>query len=327
MRNIASLSAALGGMLVLLLHAAPAQAAARTWVSGTGTDAGTCTRTAPCATYGFAFGVTDTGGEINCLDPGSFGRLTITKSISIVCDYTEGGVLVNAGGSGFFINAPAGSIVTLKGQDIECAINGGFGIGITGAGVTVHIHKVQIRNCRDTGSANEGGIVVTPISGTAVVFVADSYITDNGGTTSHAGILIRPIGGANALVSVVRTQLERNTNGIFADGSDGGGVTHVTVKDSVVSASSNSGIVVVSSGAAFTGLVDNSMIAFNANTGAAVAGAAATLLLGGNTIANNVTGVINLGGTLQSFKNNQIALNGTDGTPMTAVPGSSGTLQ
>jgi hypothetical protein len=32
-------------------------------------------------------------GEINCLDPGGFGALTITKSISIVCDYIEGGVL------------------------------------------------------------------------------------------------------------------------------------------------------------------------------------------------------------------------------------------
>jgi hypothetical protein len=46
-----------------------------------------------------------------------------------------------------------------------------------------------------------------------------------------------------------------------------------------------------------------------------------------NTIANNVTGVVNLGGTLQSFKNNQIALNGTDGTPIAAFPGPGGTPQ
>ena len=320
MTKIASLSAALGAMLGLLLHAAPAQAAARTWVSGTGTDAGTCTRTAPCLTYTFAFSQTDTGGEINCLDPGNFGFLTINKSISIVCDYTEGGVLVPPSNIGFFINAPAGSIVTLKGQDIDCS-GSGFGILIIGAGVTVHIHKVQIRNCFSDG------IAVNNSSGLATVFVADSYITDNGSSTSDAGIRIVPQGGASALVSVTRTQLERNTNGIFADGSLGGGVSHVTVKDSVVSASSNTGVVVASSGAAFSGLVDSSMIAFNANTGAAVAGAAATLLLGRNTIANNVTGVINLGGTLQSFKNNKIALNGTDGTPMTAFPGPGEPLQ
>ena len=327
MRKIASLSAALGGMLVLVLHAAAAQAAARTWVSGTGTDTGTCTRAAPCQTYAFAFGVTDTGGEINCVDAGGFGTLIINKSISIVCDYTGGGVLVPASFVGFNISAPAGSIITLKGQDIECSGTGSTGILIQNAGVVVHIHKVHIRNCRG-GVANSGnGIDVTNSSGLASVFVADSYITDNGATSSNAGILIRPSNGASAIVSVTRTQLERNTNGIFADGSLGGGVSHITVKDSVISASSNTGVVVASSGAAFSGLIEGSMIAFNANTGAAVAGAAGTLLLDGNTIANNVTGVINLGGTLQSFKNNKIALNGTDGTPITAVPGSSGTLQ
>jgi hypothetical protein len=128
MRKIASLSAALGGMLVLVLHAAPVQAAPRTWVSGTGNDGNPCTRTQPCANYAVAFGLTDTGGEINCLDPGNFGTPTITKSISIVCDYTEGGVLATGGTIGLIINAPAGSIITLKGLDIECNGNGLNGI-------------------------------------------------------------------------------------------------------------------------------------------------------------------------------------------------------
>jgi hypothetical protein len=51
------------------------------------------------------------------------------------------------------------------------------------------------------------------------------------------------------------------------------------------------------------------------------------LKLGGNTITDNTTGVASSGGTLQSFKNNQIADNGADGTPINAVPGYSGTLQ
>jgi hypothetical protein len=319
MRKIASLSAALGGMLVFVLHAAPAQAAPRTWVSGTGTDAGACTRTAPCATYAFAFGVTDTGGEINCVDPGNFGTLNITKSISIVCDHTEGGVL-NDGLVGFFINAPAGSIITLKGQDVDCLGGGLTGIQISGAGVTVHIHKVQIRNCR-----NGNGILVLNNSGTAVVFVADSSITDNGSATSQAGILIRPFAGASANVSVVRTHLERNINGIFADGSFGAGPSNVSVKDSVVSASTNVGIAVASPGAAFNALVDNTLINFSINVGAAVAGPSATLRIAGSTITQNVTGVANFGGTLQSFKNNVIAGNGSDGTPIPAFVGPGGT--
>ena len=73
--------------------------------------------------------------------------MTITKSISIVCDYTEGGVLAS-GVNGIIVNAPAGSIVTLKGLDIECFGTGINGIEMINVGVVLHIHKVQIRNCR-----------------------------------------------------------------------------------------------------------------------------------------------------------------------------------
>ena len=64
MRKIArsSVTIILGATFALLLHTAPAQAAPRTWVSSAGTDTGTCPRTAPCATFNFAHGVTDAGG-------------------------------------------------------------------------------------------------------------------------------------------------------------------------------------------------------------------------------------------------------------------------
>lgn len=287
--------------------------ASRTWVSGVGDDANPCSRTAPCKTYPGTISKTAPGGEINCLDPGSFGAVTITKSISIICDYTEGGVLV-AGTNAFIINAPAGSIITLKGQDIECLGTGINGVNILGAGVTVHLQKLQIRNCR-----GGNGILVAPSSGLAKVFVADSYITDNGASTSNAGLLIKPTAGATANVSVNHVQFEGNTNGIFADGSGGGGVVNVNVNESILSGSSNSGIAISSSGSIFTAMVANSMMSFNGNTGAAVAGGSATLRLGGNTISNNITGVANIGGTLQSFKNNQIVANGSDGTPITPV--------
>jgi hypothetical protein len=43
-----------------------------------------------------------------------------------------------------------------------------------------------------------------------------------------------------------------------------------------------------------------------------------------NTIANNVTGIVNIGGALHSFKNHQFAGNSTDGTLITKVPGGTG---
>jgi hypothetical protein len=188
-------------------------------------------------------------------------------------------------------------------------------------GVTLHLHKSQIRNCR--GGSN--GMSITPSSGVAKVFVDDSFITDNGTLVSTAGILVRPTAGAAVNLAVNRTRLETNANGIFADGSGGGGASNISVSESVLSANTNNGIAVSSTGAAFKALVTNSVINFNLVTGAAVAGGSGTLLLEGNKIMANVTGVSNGGGTLQSFKNNVVAANGTDGTPMTAFPGPGGT--
>src|SRR5688500_15696211 len=90
-------------------YAAPASAqATRTWVSGVGNDADPCSRTAPCRTFAGAIIKTAPGGEINCLDPGGYGGLTINKTLSIICDYTEGGSLVaGAGVNGITINAAA----------------------------------------------------------------------------------------------------------------------------------------------------------------------------------------------------------------------------
>src|SRR5215510_10288491 len=71
---------------VLLMQVAPAHAqATRTWVSGVGDDANPCSRTAPCKTFAGAISKTALNGEINCLDPGGFGAVTITKSITIDC--------------------------------------------------------------------------------------------------------------------------------------------------------------------------------------------------------------------------------------------------
>src|SRR5476651_1582165 len=95
MKRTALLTSILGGMLVALLQVAPAQAqATRTWVSGVGDDANPCSRTAPCKTYAGAISKTATNGEINCIDPGGFGSLTITKAITISCEIGTAGVLV-----------------------------------------------------------------------------------------------------------------------------------------------------------------------------------------------------------------------------------------
>jgi hypothetical protein len=287
------------------------------YVSGTGIDSGACQRDAPCLTFGYALNVTAAGGEINCLDAAGYGIVTVNKSISIVCGYAETGVLA-ASVNGFIIDAPAGSKVTLAGQDIECAGTGINGIEMIGVGVTLHVHKTQIRNCRGVGG---NGILIAPSSGLAKVFVDDSYITNNGAAVANAGIMIRPTGGASANVSVYRVQFDGNTNGVFADGSGGAGPSNVSVSNSALSHSSYNGLAIASSGGAFVATIDKSTISFNAGVGAAVANRSATLRIGSSTIVSNVTGVSNVGGTLQSFGNNIVTGNLSAGTPMTVFPG------
>src|ERR1700740_1451200 len=103
MRRIALLAIA-AGFLTPLLATAPASAqATRTWVSGVGDDVNPCSRTAPCKTFPGAISKTAAGGEINCLDPGGFGAVTIVKSITIDCTETLAGILV-AGTNGVTIN-------------------------------------------------------------------------------------------------------------------------------------------------------------------------------------------------------------------------------
>src|SRR5215468_4416785 len=67
--------------------------ASRTWVSGVGDDVNPCSRTAPCKTFAGAISKMAANGEIDCLDPGGFGTVTITKSITIDCTGTLGSVL------------------------------------------------------------------------------------------------------------------------------------------------------------------------------------------------------------------------------------------
>ncbi|RWC48926.1 MAG: right-handed parallel beta-helix repeat-containing protein, partial [Mesorhizobium sp.] len=64
---------------VFLIAPASAQAT-RTWVSGVGDDVNPCSRTAPCKTFAGAISKTAAGGEINCIDSGAYGAVTITKS-------------------------------------------------------------------------------------------------------------------------------------------------------------------------------------------------------------------------------------------------------
>jgi len=259
--------------------------ATRTWVSGVGDDANPCSRTAPCKTFAGAISKTAVNGIINCLDPGGFGAVTITKSITLDCTATLGSVLA-AGTNGININA-AGVVVTLRGLDIEGVGTGLQGIAVFLAGV------VHVEQCRIVGFQ----------SGSAI-----------GINYASAGTLI-----------VTNTHLHTNGTGIVLNAASG--VNNMTLRDVISNQNSSNGVLITSAVNHSGATIDRTTLAFNGGSGLALNGAGTVAIIGNSTVVGNATGVSNSGGTLQSFKNNQIGGNGVDGTPITAFPGPGTPLQ
>lgn len=203
--------AALLFLAVLGLAAAPqgAQAqATRTWVSGVGDDVNPCSRTAPCKTFAGAISKTAAKGEINCLDPGGFGTVTITKSISIICEGVTGGVLA-AGTNGVVVNTASTDKVLLDGLDIE-----GFGTGINGVtmvgGGKLTIRRSSIRNFTQNG-VNLAG------TANARVFIMDSLITGN----TLSGFLIQGAAGVANSGLLDRVTIDTNAASSVKIGTNG----------------------------------------------------------------------------------------------------------
>lgn len=188
--------------------------ATRTWVSGVGDDVNPCSRTAPCKTFAGAISKTATGGEINCLDPGGFGSVTITKSITIDCHGTFGSTLAS-GTNGFVINiAPldAGNVVRLRGLTINGAGGGSTGrsTGINGVKIvsaaTVYIEDVVIDGFTKAAVAieNPAGAVRLSVSGSSMR------------TNAEHALMAAPKDKATANIVITDSVISGNNIGIGA---------------------------------------------------------------------------------------------------------------
>ena len=298
-----------------MLYAAPAAAqATRTWISGVGDDANPCSRTAPCKTFAGAISKTAAGGEINCLHPGGFGAVTITKAISIICDNTEGGVLV-ASTNAFNINAADTDVVTISGLDIlgPTTVPGLSGINfLNGAGV-------NIRNTTIKGMATQG-VNFTPGAGkTSFLHMENVTITGNGtvGNTATGGINIAP--GSNATANVVINNVRVQDNANMGLRLDLTGTTGSKINAQATDSLFNSdGIGIFLKALTGTGTInaqiDSSTISNNVSYGIAANGSGATGRFSNNTITGNGSGgaATNAGvaslnsATLSSYGNNRL---------------------
>jgi hypothetical protein len=196
MRRIASFAIA-AGFLVPLLASAPASAqATRTWVSGVGDDANPCSRTAPCKTFAGAISKTATTGEINCLDSGGFGTLTITKSITVKCQGVIGGVLAS-GVPGFTVNLPAGGKAVLDGLDLE-GLGGGGSVNTPG---TVGVRMIGAGDLKIMNSVirdfSGNGVDCVGTAGARCVIINSQIINNLGGGFNVAGAAGAPNTGVS----------------------------------------------------------------------------------------------------------------------------------
>lgn len=215
------------GLLVTALDASHAQAT-RTFVSGVGSDANPCSRTAPCKTFAGAISKTAAGGEINVLDPGGFGGVTITKSLSIIAEGVAAGALVS-GTNSIVIAAGVNDNIHLRGLDIE-----GLGTGLSGVRITsaasVHIAKSTIHGFR---SGVASGISAAPSSGTVRILVSETTIHENG-----VGILLSPTGTGEARAILDRVIVSHNATGLKTTAQNG----IMRVSNSVISHNTTKGV-------------------------------------------------------------------------------------
>lgn len=287
------------GAALLAASASLAQAqATRTWVSGVGDDVNPCSRTAPCKTFAGAISKTAAGGEINVLDPGGFGAVTITKSISIVGDGAMAGVLASLT-NGIIVNAGASDVVVLRNLDINGAGNGLNGIRFLAGGA------LYVESCTIYGFTGKG-IDARPTT-TSQLFVTDTIIRNNPGATG-GGITLAPVAPATLVATIERVRMQRNRFGLRAE--DG---SRVTVRDSVATGNSTNGYVAFSAAGASTLTIESSLASDNTNNGVSAQGASATVRLSNVVVTGNGTGLNAGGGAIVSFGNNRVAGNGADG--------------
>jgi hypothetical protein len=290
--------------LCAMTSAAQAQAT-RTWVSGVGDDANPCSRTAPCKTFAGAISKTAAGGEIDALDPGGFGTLTVTKAITIDGGGGQVASVLSSGTVGFNVNAGANDVVTLRNLRINGAGTtlGTKGINIINAGA-VRVQNCVIENFSQLGIDAENAT-------RTYLDVVDSIIQNNvvGGILSNtAG------GGGRNRVSIKNTSLIGNGYGARASLN-----TRMVISNSLIAASTTGGGLVADAVSASL-IISDSTVSNNSPNGIHASNSA-LIYMSNLTVSQNATGLLfDSAGQIISWGNNHVHDNPVaDGAPSSTV--------
>jgi hypothetical protein len=304
MKKFRMITNALAITVFTFAFASLAQAqATRTWVSGVGNDADPCSRTAPCKTFAGAISKTAAGGEIDVLDPGGFGAVTITKSITIDGTYGAGfgsilasatnGVNVNDGATG----SPGTIVVTLR----RLSINGaGTTLGVTGvnftSGKAVNIENCNIFNFSSTGinasfSAAQAFSPQVTVTNTRIYNITGS---GKGINLTHAAA------GQQVTAMIDGCTIQKTATGAFFGERTRGGV-----RDSIFSHNTNGLIAQAPTSNDSEVNIDNCFFTYG-SVGIQAGSGSTTLRVTRSTITQNSTGINLTGGSAFSNGNNAV---------------------
>jgi hypothetical protein len=292
------------GLIALVVLPASAQAqATRTWVSGVGDDANPCSRTAPCKTFAGAISKTAAQGEIDAMDPGGFGTLTITKSITIDGNGFVTSTL-NAGTNGFNVNAGASDVVIIR----NLTINGAPGTGVDGirfnTGAALIVENVSVER----------------VSGKALNFQPSGnsrlYVSRSSFLHSAQGIFVSPVGAGTAKATIENSRLLHNALG---SGLKVENASVVNVKGTVSSGNTNGFMVTGNTALALLDIDDcqaTSNTGFGVTAGFSTGAGFAGARVAGSLISGNGTGVFSDPGkgSVTSFGTNKVVDNSTNGS-------------
>ena len=305
-RLVAAVAASL---LATTLAASPAGAQTNitSWVSNGGDNANPCSFDEPCASFGRALDTVSVGGTIRCLDTlNSQSAITVTKSATIDC--TEHPVVIRVGASTLTINAPDG-IVMLRGFSLGSLSPNTPSVRVTQA-AAAHLDNVLIR---DSGGP---GILVVPTAGLVRLYIGNSIVARNGVVNANPGIRIAPTGAASVQLVLHNVEMVGNYRGIevAATGTTAG--NSLTIRNSMIVGSIENAINADSGANALNIMIEESTITNNVR-GIIVSGAGTSIRVGRSNISSNGTAFFAAAGaTIRSYRNNQINLNSSNGTPL-----------
>jgi hypothetical protein len=309
MRKSLVIAGLLGATLSLWLPSAPAFAqATRTWVSGVGDDANPCSRTAPCKTWAGAISKTANGGEIDALDPGGFGGLTITKSITLDGGGGQVASTLVAGVSGINVVAQPTDVVTIRNVRFDGLLGNGSNsanAGTNGVNFTAG-QRLELRNV-DIFGFNTTAVNVA-LGATGTVLIDNCTLTNNGSNAANAYVKVSTTAGS-AVVLISNCTFQGSNfagNGVLA-----GNGAAVTISNSVFQTFAN-GAQTTGSGTLF---VDTSIFANNINALNAGGGA---INVSNNGLYGNSTAFAGAGSYVSDGRN-RIGGTGAQGATPTAM--------